>query len=629
MKEPAARALRKLTASLESTTPIVAASAISLALGLCFIFIWSPLPWGWLGIDHYDDRALRLAAGEPFDTTDVPWGYAYYLAAFYALFGHHPWLPLVFQAILNACVPALLYGLVRPLTNQRTAVLSALLTGLFSFNTVYVATQSSDAICTVLVLGSLLLFERGKERGRAAAFAASGLLIGTAVQFRPNLILLPLVLALAFAAAHPISSRLRNGVVYLSVFALMLMPWIVRNYQLTRSFLPTSTHGGVQLWYGTLQAGEYLENRGANPRRYFEPSPFDYTSLEGLPILVWAHTGDCDLRPELLYWTSRNPQVSRLQPSRVDGKLNEFWIPGQPSPTTINFYFEATRSDRTGTHRQTTPAGGAAEPFVYFVSTAHLQDLDTDRQLLDVFDVARLVSSGADPAVHDAVNRLVAAVASGPPTDALVNIERASESAVLTLADGSTLAIPRDFGGIITDLDARGELASRLLYARVAMTDRATATREIHPCGHVDTWGINDVFYRKEPHMMRRYTALALDNIGRDPLAFAAASAYRMIRVFVIRGSDDAATTQQFASSRAIYAAGSVLSFMYFSLFVAGAWIALRRRLPVRWLLIPVLYVPLTICFMLTNMRYSITVQPYVLTFVAIAILAALEKHDR
>ena len=32
----------------------------------------------------------------------------------------------------------------------------------------------------------------------------------------------------------------------------MLAPWTWRNYQLSRQFLPTSTHGGIQLWYGTL-----------------------------------------------------------------------------------------------------------------------------------------------------------------------------------------------------------------------------------------------------------------------------------------------------------------------------------------------------------------------------------------
>ena len=50
-----------------------------------------------------------------------------------------------------------------------------------------------------------------------------------------------------------------------------------------------------------------------------------------------------------------------------------------------------------------------------------------------------------------------------------------------------------------------------------------------------------------------------------------------------------------------------------------------RRRL----LLIgaPILYVPLTIAWVLTNMRYTVTVQPLVFTFIAVALLAAADRR--
>ena len=48
-------------------------------------------------------------------------------------------------------------------------------------------------------------------------------------------------------------------------------------------------------------------------------------------------------------------------------------------------------------------------------------------------------------------------------------------------------------------------------------------------------------------------------------------------------------------------------------------------RLGAEYTLIPIAYVPLTICFVLTNMRYTITVQPLMFVFVAIAVAAALK----
>ena len=64
------------------TAPLIA-SAATLAIGLFFIFVWAPHPWGWNGIDQYHTLALALARGEGFGTTDVPWGYAYFLSGFY------------------------------------------------------------------------------------------------------------------------------------------------------------------------------------------------------------------------------------------------------------------------------------------------------------------------------------------------------------------------------------------------------------------------------------------------------------------------------------------------------------------------------------------------------------------
>jgi hypothetical protein len=181
----------------------------------------------------------------------------------------------------------------------------------------------------------------------------------------------------------------------------------------------------------------------------------------------------------------------------------------------------------------------------------------------------------------------------------------------------------------VTDFDVAGPAATALSYARVPRWRAAEEnTRPRESCRQVEDIAVNEPFYRREPHMMRRYTALALDNIARDPVAFAVASLYRAGRLFLIRGTSDQATTQQFESSRRVYLAGTLLTVVYLTMFVAGVVIAIRRRLRVLHLLIPIIYVPATICFVLTNMRYTITVQPLMFVFVAIALLAAFDRHS-
>ncbi len=62
--------------------------------------------------------------------------------------------------------------------------------------------------------------------------------------------------------------------------------------------------------------------------------------------------------------------------------------------------------------------------------------------------------------------------------------------------------------------------------------------------------------------------------------------------------------------------------------FLGGAVWAWRRKPGLRPLLLPIVYIPLTICFVLTNMRYTITVQPLMFVFVAAAVVALLNKPD-
>src|ERR1700716_665928 len=129
---------------------VYAACAVTFALGLFFIFVWTPLPWGWHGIDFYYENALALARGESFGTTKIMWGYAYFLSPWYYLFGDRPWIPLIVQAAVNASIPLMLYCLARREIGPRVAVVAAALAAVLSFNTVYAATQASDAMCTAL-----------------------------------------------------------------------------------------------------------------------------------------------------------------------------------------------------------------------------------------------------------------------------------------------------------------------------------------------------------------------------------------------------------------------------------------------------------------------------------------------
>ncbi|HXD73312.1 MAG TPA: hypothetical protein VN628_06240, partial [Vicinamibacterales bacterium] len=280
-----------------------------------------------------------------------------------------------------------------------------------------------------------------------------------------------------------------------------------------------------------------------------------------------------------------------------------------------------------------TPALGAAAPSVYFVSQDHLGDMDRYHDLLDVFDVIRLARHEAwnEPLpaadllrragivdVNTAVTRLL-----GP---AEVQVTHDETSARIALAGDSTVTIPRMWRGLITDVAIMGPHAEALMYAHNSLAalwhPAPDVPAEDAKCGIVGEVKINDVFYREQPEAQRRYSALALDNIRREPFAFLKATLYRVYRVFVVVGSSDRWTNQQFAGATVVYTAATAASLTFLGLFIAGIVILWKRRADILLPLLLILYVPATIAPLLTNMRYSVTVQPLMFVFVAATLLA-------
>jgi len=474
--------------ALSSTTTVYAACAASLALGLSFIFVWSPLPWGWQGIDFYYEIALSLARGEPFPTMHLVWGYAYFLAFWYWLFGDHQWVPLTAQAVLNATIPLMLYHLVRIELGARIGVMAAVLAGLLSFNTIYASTQASDSVCTVLVMATMLCLSTGRARRRPALFVLAGVLAGVSFQFRPNLVLFPFFFGALYLVLRPkprlnLGEGMRQMTVFVLAFILTAMPWVVRNYRWSGLFVPASTHGGIQLWFGSLQTGEYQSNWFYHPQAAVEFAAVDYNSLDAFPIIVTGQAANCgpvaDTRVEFVYWTNREPAVNRVPvPLDAAGRFN-FALPVMPAPTAISYYFEASAGQAA---KVVAPAAGADDPGIFVLSSDHLGDLDVGGQLLDVFDLARLarhlawaeplatpnrLDLDADGAVTEADLRFAASLLAderelprAQTADVVSAVTHTDVSVVLQFTDGSTLTVPKATDGRITDIVTKQGLAS-------------------------------------------------------------------------------------------------------------------------------------------------------------------------
>ena len=135
---------------LAPETTVYAACVISLALGLFFIFVMGAAPVGLGGIRPLPPARAGHRIGAAVSDHGVPWGYAYFAAFWYRLFGDRPWIALVIQAAIDASVPMMVYRRARRENGERwRASPPARRDSLVQYRVP--STQAADAICAPIV----------------------------------------------------------------------------------------------------------------------------------------------------------------------------------------------------------------------------------------------------------------------------------------------------------------------------------------------------------------------------------------------------------------------------------------------------------------------------------------------
>jgi len=204
---------------------------------------------------QYDTIAWNLASGagfslEPGIPTSVraP-GYPFFLACVCSLFGHSLLAAVLAQALAGALVCLLVYDISKKLFDDRTAILAAWLTALFPVLIVYSGILLSETLFTLLFAVSVAAYVRSGDGEKHWPLALSGAALGLTTLTRATTILFPagVLLALLVSGAR---RPLRKFSVSFLAFALVMLPWGVRNWRQFGVFLPVST-GGATCLYAT------------------------------------------------------------------------------------------------------------------------------------------------------------------------------------------------------------------------------------------------------------------------------------------------------------------------------------------------------------------------------------------
>lgn len=310
------------------------------------------------GSDAYDAYAQNLLTtgiyGRTAGTPDalIPPLYSYALAGVYGLFGRGYWQVGLFHILLDALSILMLYEIARRLTRslwpgtiypEWAGVLAGLCYALYPYlifqNLTLIDTPLFMTLLHAFVLLMILLRER-ENLGRVtwAIAIGGGLILGLGLLIRPILPPLALFVAVWFLFRLRLWQTILRLLPVALVGALILLPWIMRNYAEFDAFIPMTTTSGANFWQGNspytvpyFRAGydvqwtspDEMETKDPNSReadaeRFALALQFLRENPDKIPELLWVKF--------LVYWSidiapRLNPTAGELPRLDYEGNV--------------------------------------------------------------------------------------------------------------------------------------------------------------------------------------------------------------------------------------------------------------------------------------------------------------------
>jgi 4-amino-4-deoxy-L-arabinose transferase-like glycosyltransferase len=213
------------------------------------------------GLPHLIEPAdvnLKYADAHPLWQPEVyePVGESVVLAGLWEVTGSERFLPeQILRIVLDALAALLVYRIaMRLFKRRRAALLAAALYAVYPPIAHMTISPYEDfwAIdITIAIVATYL--EAVHSSHRWHWLVACGVITGLGCYFRPNVLILPAILALALVPRTGVRRALRDGLAVTALAALLLVPWTIRNYDVFHRFVPVRGIG-FAMWEGLGEA---------------------------------------------------------------------------------------------------------------------------------------------------------------------------------------------------------------------------------------------------------------------------------------------------------------------------------------------------------------------------------------
>lgn len=314
--------------------PAVLIAIILAALLLRGIYLYqiAPTPLArFLAADtgNFDEFARQILAGNFFHPESIYFNplYPFFLALIYRVFGSHPLAAMAVQALLDAAVCLLLYGIsVRALKSRTTGLIAAFIYSAYGLAIFYTGLLLGTTAAAFLFTLTAFLLLPGGGKNRAGKFLAGGAVCGLCCLLRPNaLFALPAIvfwLLVAGAAKTRTNVRKILRLVPFSLgFFLVLLPFSLRHYRITGEASLPFGNGGFNFYVGNHPGAKgtytYLDGISHSPAEQIK------SSIRRAETLTKREFG---LREASGYWSGKAREFIRERPGEFITGLGRKFI---------------------------------------------------------------------------------------------------------------------------------------------------------------------------------------------------------------------------------------------------------------------------------------------------------------
>ncbi|MCL4378486.1 MAG: glycosyltransferase family 39 protein [Actinobacteria bacterium] len=221
---------------------------------------WSRLGWQlatgkgfWVANPFFHGGSLFYAWRTP--------GFPFFLSIIYRIFGHNFLAAKIGLAVLSSLSAVLIYFNGKILVNEKTGIISSLIYVFYPAAIFWTGYLAPETLITTILLFFSLYFFLGEKHENSYMFFFAGVFLGLGVLvFSLFLVVLPIII-IYFLIKNK-NLFIKGVLLTFAGFFLVVSPWIIRNYKIYRTFLLTSTEGGIV---------SYIAN---NPLSIYQPSGY-------------------------------------------------------------------------------------------------------------------------------------------------------------------------------------------------------------------------------------------------------------------------------------------------------------------------------------------------------------------